>query len=191
MHPSNIAWDEAEHILPADTAKLIRTALQAAFPGQEFSVRTKTYSMGASVNVYWLDGPTPAEVEKIADQYAGAGFDGAIDLKYQWLSWLLPDGSAIVARDQGTQASGGACGPRENPRPHPDARLVAFGADHVFCSRDLSSEFEVQILAKLAQEHGAPFEMSRDYAPAGYGAALWGSELFHREAAQTSAYQGG
>ena len=68
-------------ISAADTAKLVRKALKALWPAVKFSVRTSTYSGGASIDVGWTDGPTPKEVEAITSRFEGASFDGMIDLK--------------------------------------------------------------------------------------------------------------
>lgn len=65
----------------ADTAKLIRAALREAFPSVTFSVKSKTYSGGASITVSWTDGPTSAEVDRVAGEFAGATFDGMTDCK--------------------------------------------------------------------------------------------------------------
>lgn len=64
-----------------DTAKLIRTALKAAFPETKFTVRSKSYSMGASITVGYTDGPPTKAVEAITDSFSGASFDGMQDLK--------------------------------------------------------------------------------------------------------------
>jgi hypothetical protein len=70
-----------DYITCADTAKALRKALKAAFPSTPFSVRSKTYSGGASIDIRWTDGPTTAMVEKISKAFAGASFDPMIDLK--------------------------------------------------------------------------------------------------------------
>ncbi len=72
---------ETVYVSVAETAKLVRAALKAAFPGVTFSVRSKSYSMGASISVRWTDGPTEKDVERITGEYRGATFDGMIDLK--------------------------------------------------------------------------------------------------------------
>jgi len=72
---------ETVYVSVAETAKLVRAALKAAFPGITFSVRSKSYSMGASISVRWTDGPTEKDVERITGEYRGATFDGMIDLK--------------------------------------------------------------------------------------------------------------
>jgi hypothetical protein len=69
------------YISVADTAKLIRKDLAQAFPGVKFSVRSKSYSGGASIDVHYTDGPTYAAVERIAKRYEGATFDGMTDYK--------------------------------------------------------------------------------------------------------------
>lgn len=76
----------------ADTAKLIRAALKREFPEVKFSVRSHTYAGGASINVGWIDGPQSADVDAVTGQFAGAGFDGMIDLKTYNQDWLYPDG---------------------------------------------------------------------------------------------------
>lgn len=68
-------------ISTTDTAKLIRAALKAAFPKITFSVKSKSYSGGSSINVSWTDGPITKEVEAITNTFQGASFDGMTDLK--------------------------------------------------------------------------------------------------------------
>lgn len=63
----------------AVAAKNIRTELKAAFPAVKFSVRSKSYSMGNSINVDWTDGPTAKQVEEIVGKYEGGSFDGMTD----------------------------------------------------------------------------------------------------------------
>ena len=70
---------EKKYLTCAETAKLIRKDLKANFPGVKFSVRSDTYSMGASIRVKYTDGPAEADVKAVTDKYVGAGFDGMID----------------------------------------------------------------------------------------------------------------
>ena len=76
---------ETIYINTNDTAKLIRKALKDAFkkdfPNTKFSVRSKKYAGGSSIDIQWTDGPNYESVDKIAQQFAGATFDGMIDLK--------------------------------------------------------------------------------------------------------------
>ena len=55
---SKMTETRPRYLTAAETAKLIRKALKASFPGVKFSVRSKSYSMGASVNVSYIDGPS-------------------------------------------------------------------------------------------------------------------------------------
>jgi hypothetical protein len=71
----------AKWIDTADVAKLVRKALAAQFPDTKFRVRTSRYSMGSSVSVSWVDGPTTQQVEAQVSHFGGASFDGSIDLK--------------------------------------------------------------------------------------------------------------
>lgn len=65
----------------AETAAMLRKALKEAFPGVKFSVKSKTYSGGASISVSWTDGPNEAQVASISGVFSGSYFDGSIDYK--------------------------------------------------------------------------------------------------------------
>jgi hypothetical protein len=68
------------YITCAETAKLVRAALKEAFPHTRFSVRSHTYSGGASIDIYWTDGPTAKQVQHVTSRYEGATFDAQVDL---------------------------------------------------------------------------------------------------------------
>jgi len=99
------------YLSAAETAKLLRKALKADFPGVKFSVRSKTYAGGASITVGWLDGPLASDVDRTLALYSGASFDGMIDLKSYHDSLLMTD---------------------DGPQ------VVHFGADFVHSSRRIS-----------------------------------------------------
>lgn len=139
------------YISCANTAKLIRGALKRAFPGVKFSVVSSVYSGGASIRVKWTDGPTGSMVEAIAKQFAGGRFDGMIDMKIGVSHWLMPDGSVTIASNPGTIGSAGSIPAEREWMPSPDAKLVSFGADYVFCNRDLSERFLRHATARLAR----------------------------------------
>lgn len=71
----------SKYISCADTAKMIRQALKESFPRVKFSVRSHTYSGGASIDVSWWDGPNEAQVKSVAGIFSGAYFDGMTDFK--------------------------------------------------------------------------------------------------------------
>ena len=144
----------AESISTTETAKLIRKRLKADYPRATFYVRSKSYSMGASISVYWVDGPTQDQVKRIAGDYDGSGFDGMIDLKYYINHWLQPDGSTIIAYTSGTGGSGGMNSAISNPKPHKKSRLVSFGSDSVSISRYYSAAFLQEAGARIASETG-------------------------------------
>jgi len=77
----------------AETAKMIRKALAESFPGIKFSVRSKTYSGGSSINVSWTDGPTAKMVDAIAGTFSGAYFDGMQD--YKGSTYAMIDGETV------------------------------------------------------------------------------------------------
>lgn len=83
----------AKYLSCADTAKMVRQALKEAFPGVKFSVRSDTYSGGASINVRWIDGPNSAQVEAVAKTFQGAYFDGSQD--YQGNTYAMLDGQVV------------------------------------------------------------------------------------------------
>lgn len=83
----------SKYVSCADTAKLVRQALKESFPGIKFSVTSKTYSGGASINVGWTDGPNDAQVEAVGGVFSGGYFDGSIDLKGS--TYALVDGLQV------------------------------------------------------------------------------------------------
>ena len=138
---------QTEYVSAADTAKILRKQLKPAFPDVRFSVRSKTYAGGASINVNWVDGPTEDEVNAVVKPYEGGGFDGMIDMKYNRSHYLKPDGSVYVHHDPGTEGSGGMNSGENNTgleRLMPDdVRVVHFGADHIFTRRVRSNQDEL------------------------------------------------
>ncbi|MBA3921284.1 MAG: hypothetical protein H0X31_06105 [Nostocaceae cyanobacterium] len=72
---------DTKYISTADTAKVIRQELKKHFTGVKFSVRSKSYSGGASIDIDWTDGPAEKEVEAIVDQFKGSTFNSSEDLK--------------------------------------------------------------------------------------------------------------
>lgn len=132
---------DATYLSVTETAALVRAALKRAFPKITFSVRSKSYSGGSSIDVKWTDGPTTTMVSAVTDQYQGSRFDGMIDLSYSVYHWLLPDGSAVVALNPGTVGGGGSVPAERTAHPAPYARMVRFCADHVFTNRHYTAAF--------------------------------------------------
>jgi phospholipid N-methyltransferase len=203
---------EKEYISAVDTAKLVRKALKRRFPGQTFYVRTDTYSGGAAIDVYWMDGPTEDQVSDVTAPFEGAGFDGMIDLKYYYTAWLMPDGTVHSRSTGGTQGSRGThAAIEEQPKPHPDARRVHFGANSISLNRSYSREFVEQVAQDLHEETGwdIPEIMDQSWFVAGkkkgtgaefgidYGVLIPGGSghwdalgaHYNRALAETSAYE--
>jgi hypothetical protein len=65
----------------AEVAKIVRNELTSAFPGVRFSVRSKSYSGGSSIDVNWTGGPIIRQAEAIYKKFEGATFDSMQDLK--------------------------------------------------------------------------------------------------------------
>jgi hypothetical protein len=79
------ANDDWGYLSTVNLAKLLREKLARKFPGVKFWVRSHSYSMGSSIDVYF-DGTKPnappkIEVDKYLDRYEGSDFDGMEDMK--------------------------------------------------------------------------------------------------------------
>jgi hypothetical protein len=148
----------ARYISCAETAKLIRAQLKKNFPKTRFSVKSKTYSGGASITIHWTDGPTSKLVESVTSAYAGGGFDGMIDMAYSNESWLLPDGTATFARTTGTQGSMGTVPSAQEMQPSFKAERVHFQADYVFTNREFSPAFFQRAVESISKRYGVELE---------------------------------
>jgi hypothetical protein len=85
------AKSQRRYLSCAETAKLVRQSLKEAFPGIKFSVRSMTYSGGASIGVSWEDGPCEAQVDPVVDRFRGAYFDGMEDCKGSRFAMITTD----------------------------------------------------------------------------------------------------
>ncbi len=75
--------------------KNIRIELKRAFPKVKFSVTSRTFSMGNSIDVEWTDGPTSKQVDAIIDKYSAGDFDGMTDsYNYRNNAWTDAFGDA-------------------------------------------------------------------------------------------------
>lgn len=109
-----------QYLSVVETAKLLRAALNKAFPGVKFSVRSESYAGGASINVSYVDGPFEPAVKVVTDLYSGATFDGMIDLKSYHDSLVTFEGDELPT-------------------------LVHFGADFIFVRREISPAYLEQL----------------------------------------------
>lgn len=82
-----------KYLTCAETAKLCRQSLKEAFPSIKFSVRSSTYSGGASIRIYWTDGPTSDQVKSVIAPFEGGYFDGLID--YKGSVYAMLDGEQV------------------------------------------------------------------------------------------------
>lgn len=82
-------------------ASNIRRELARAFPGVVFSVRSRSFAGGNSVDISWPLGPTTREVDAIAGKYQPGHFDGMDDCyKYNGSEWPGLFGSAKYVQAQ-------------------------------------------------------------------------------------------
>lgn len=138
----------------AETAKLLRQALKAAFPGVRFGVRSHTYAGGASIDVEWLDGPTEAEVSAITNRHRAADFDSMIDMETSRAHWLTPQGEVYVAEVRGTEGQRGSIAGAEYIKPHDDAELVSLGSKYIHTRRNYSRAMLERACAWALREWG-------------------------------------
>jgi len=84
-HPELDPVDPKKYDSLIKGSKNIRRELKDAFPKTKFSVRSRSYSGGCSIDVNWTDGPTSEEVEKITGKYQEGSFNGMEDI-YEYSS---------------------------------------------------------------------------------------------------------
>lgn len=124
--PPPVPYVQPKYLGCAETAKLVRAALKTRFPAVRFSIRSKTYSGGASIDVRRTDGPTSRLVEEVTNPFRRSDFDSSQDMK--------------VSREP-TELNG---------------ELVRFGADLITCSRELSAAFANKLARLVARLWGVP-----------------------------------
>jgi hypothetical protein len=118
------------------TAKLLRKALKAEFPGVKFSVRSDRYAGGSSINVSYTDGPVVSKVEAVCSLYRGASFDGMTDsMNYH---------STFLTTDDGFEE-------------------VRMGADFIPVQRTTSPEFQATLIAEFERIYGIKYDAEKLY----------------------------
>lgn len=145
---------KARYLTASETAKLVRAALKRSFASIKFSVRSKTYSGGASIDVSWTDGPTGSQVSEIIKQFEGGRFDGMVDYAYSVDHWLAPDGTATLAHSHGSACTGGLDPEKFGSQHQAGSELVRFGADYIFAHRDVSDATLAPFVAKYLDRMG-------------------------------------
>lgn len=163
MEKQSITEEKTIYLSCSETAKLLRNALKKAFPKQKFSVRSNVYSGGASIDVSWENGVAYDPVNKICKLYAGAGFDGMIDLKFYKDHWMMPDGTIHYGSSEGTTCCAGVYDSYKIEKPHPDAKKVSFGADFVFAQREITEDVMEKTAKTLAEHYKITLNSMQDY----------------------------
>ena len=64
----------------AQAASQIREILKKTFSNTKFQVKSKSYSMGDSINVNWIDGVAKRKVEELICHYKYGSFNGMEDI---------------------------------------------------------------------------------------------------------------
>lgn len=114
---------ETIHTLTS-ASKEIKQTLRKIWPNVKFSVKSKSYSGGCSINVDWDMGPTSKQVEQIVNKYQYGSFDGMTD-SYNY------DSTLVMTQD--------------------DQIKVLGGAKYVFCNRRIPQELQERIMRDICQ----------------------------------------
>jgi hypothetical protein len=123
----------------AETERLIREALAENFPTQDFAIRSKVFSDGASIDVRWLDGPASQEVESVVRQFEAAHFDEQTGQKMY------------------------------NSGVHPETgERVQFGADFIFAHRVFTLKFLSSVVKQVSEELGRTTPQVRSSSSGAY-----------------------
>ncbi len=64
----------------AEAAKAIREELKTAFPSITFRIKSRNFSMGDAVDVYYTNGVPVDQIRKITDKYEYGHFNGMEDI---------------------------------------------------------------------------------------------------------------
>ena len=114
----------------AQQAKDLRQQLKAVFPLCKFRVRSSNYSMGSSIRVSWIDGPTVSEVDEIAGGYESirrdegsgeilSGGNRYVHCERRFSIAVFEAAVMTVCRDWGVEpVPTVVCGPSEFSSPH-------------------------------------------------------------------------
>ncbi|KKN64667.1 hypothetical protein LCGC14_0489360 [marine sediment metagenome] len=90
-HPELTPVDPEKYDSLTKGGKNLRRELKDAFPETKFSVRSRSYSGGDSIDINWTDGPTTEVVEKISGKYQQGDFNGMEDIYEYSNSNVWPD----------------------------------------------------------------------------------------------------
>lgn len=83
----------------AQAAQAIRKELKLAFPNIKFSVKSQSFSMGDSVDIRWIDGPTTKQVDAITKKYQEGSFNAMEDIyEYGKNPLNLPQSKYVMAQ---------------------------------------------------------------------------------------------
>ena len=90
-HPFLIPLATSGKSSHATGAKNIKIELERTFPGVKFSVKSRSFSGGDSIDVAWEDGPIVGEVTTIINKYREGSFDGMNDIYEYDRGNVFPD----------------------------------------------------------------------------------------------------
>lgn len=86
---------KTRYITTTETAKIIRKTLKSEFPGIKFSVRSRKYAGGSSINISYNDiNLNSREVDKVTDKFSAGDFDGMTD-SYNYRNDAIYEGEKV------------------------------------------------------------------------------------------------
>lgn len=145
------------HVDTAEAAKMLRPLLKSECPGVKFSVRIERYAGGSSIEVFWTDGPTIDQVEKVTRGFQGRRFEGMTDCSYSADSWYCPEHGTRVAETRGCDVVGN--NGVHDSRCCAKAELVHFRSSYVHTHRTISPDFTAELRAEVVRQAGLPADV--------------------------------
>ena len=127
------------------SVRLARRALRRAFPQVGFALAIDENDL----RITWTDGPTQADVDKVANLYAGQDFGNICSEDVE--HWLTDDGVSIRAKGPDLFVLPAGLVP-------PGSRRVRFALQRVWVDRQLSNDFRDELAALLSELTGEPFD---------------------------------
>lgn len=141
---------EARSLRPKEVATLVRRRLKQVWPEVKFSVRTKTYAGGASIDAHYTGGPGQHEVEKVMHEYQFARFDSMTDYGFSVYHWLnTATGRMRVARVEETASTRA----EDNACPGPGWELVSCWQLYAFANRTALTTEPCAVCGKVPEPH--------------------------------------
>lgn len=95
MNANELKYEKISYTVK-ETGQQIRKALKQAFPGTKFSLRMATGTAYGWFDLTWTDGPTPSQVDAVANAFRSSYFDGMDDSTHQISAPLVAEADGVI-----------------------------------------------------------------------------------------------